>query len=175
MYFLSCFDRLSKFPTLKLVTKANGLNIEKFLIIYIAQHGVPRNIRLDQARCLKGNKVQHLCAGHNINLIYAPANDHRPIGLVERLIQTVKGRLGCIKLDPNQRPFNIKNALRSISFELRTCGKKYSTLSPFETYYGRKPNTAITNITKPNKTNLSWSNTLKYSDDNIIGNEELKP
>ena len=98
VYFLACIDRFSKFPTLKLVTNANGPNIGNFLIKYI---GVPLNIRLDQASCLKGNKVQHLCARHNINLINAPANDHRPIGLVERLIQTVKPRLGCIKLDPN--------------------------------------------------------------------------
>ena len=152
VYFLACIDRFSKFPTLKLVTNANGPNIEKFLNKHIAQHGVPLNIRLDQARCLKGNKVKLLCAKHNINLIYAPANDHRFIGLVERLIQTVKRRLGCIKLNPNQRPFNIKNALRNISFELRNCRKKYSKLSPFEAYYGRKPNTTLTNITtKPKK------------------------
>ena len=123
---------------------------------------------------LKGNKVKLLCAKHNINLIYAPANDHRPIGLAERLIQTVKRRLGCIKFDPNQRPFHIKNALRDVSFELRICRKKYSKLSPFEAYYGRKPNTTLSNITtKPSKNNLSWTNTFKYLDDNIIGDEEL--
>ena len=176
VYFLACIDRFSKFLTLKLVANASGPNIEKFLNKHIAQQGLPRNIRLDQARCLKGNKVQHLCARHNINLIYAPANDHRPIGLVEHLVQTLKRRLGCIKLDPNQRPFNIKNALRKISFELRTCRKKYSKLSPFEAYYGRQPNTASTNITtKPNRTNLSRSNTFKYLDDNIIVDEELIP
>ena len=50
VYFLACIDRFSKFPTLKLVANANGPNIEKFLNRYITQHGVPRNIRLDQAR-----------------------------------------------------------------------------------------------------------------------------
>ena len=94
VYFLACIDRFSKFPTLKLVANANGPNIEKFPNKYITQHGVYKNIRLDQARCLKGNKIQQLCKRYNINLIYAPANDHRPIGLVERLIQTVKRRLG---------------------------------------------------------------------------------
>ena len=175
VYFLACIDRFSKFPTLKLVANANGPNIEKFLNKYITQHGVPKNIRLDQARCLKGNKIQQLCKRYNINLIYAPANDHRPIGLVERLIQTIKRRLGCIKLDPNQKPFNIKNALQNLSFELRTCRKKNSKLSPFEAPYGRKANTALTNITsKPNIKNLNWSNTVKYYlDDNIIGEDEL--
>ena len=156
LYFLACIDRFSKFPTLKLVTKGNGPKIEMFLTKYIFQHGVPQNIRLDQARCLKGNKVKHICARHNNNLIYAPANDHRPIGLVERPIQTVKRQLGCIELVHNQRPFNIKNALRNISLELRTCRKKYYELSPFEAYYGRKPNMVLTNITtKPNKNNLT--------------------
>ena len=65
--------------------------------------------------------------------------------------------------------------LQNISFELRTCRKKNSKLSPFEAHYGRKANTALTNITsKPNIKNLNWSNTLKYYlDDNIIGEEEL--
>ena len=76
VYFLACIDRFSKFPTLKLVTNANGPNIQKFVIKNIAQHWVPRNGRLDQARCLKGNKVQHLCAIHNINPIYAPIRMH---------------------------------------------------------------------------------------------------
>ena len=65
-----------------------------------------------------------LCKRYNIELIYAPATNHRPIGLVELLMQTVKRRLGCIKLDPNQNPFNIKNALQNTSFELHTCRKK---------------------------------------------------
>ena len=57
IYFLACIDRFSKFPTLKLYNNANGPNIEKFLNKYIVGHGVPRNLRIDQARCLKGNKV----------------------------------------------------------------------------------------------------------------------
>ena len=73
---------------------ANGPNIEKILNQYMIQHVVPRNLRIDQARYLKDNKVQQLCTKHNMYIIFAPANDHRPIGLVERLIQTVKRRLG---------------------------------------------------------------------------------
>ena len=96
IYFLACIDRFSKFPTLKLYNYANGPNIEKFLNKYIVRHGVPRNLKIDQARCLKGNKVQQICDEHNINIIFAPAGDHRAIGLVERLVQTVKRRLGCI-------------------------------------------------------------------------------
>ena len=175
VYFLACIDRFSKLPTLKLYNNANGPNIEKFLNKYIVQHGVPRNLRIDQARCLKGNKVQQLCAKHNTNIIYAPANGHRPVGLVERLIQTVKRRLGCIKLDTNQKPFNIKKALSQITYELRKCRKKSTLVSPFEAHHGRKPNTALTNATKkPHRTNVDWSNTIdSYLDNSIIGQEDL--
>ena len=108
VYFLACIDRFSKFPTLKLCNNANATNIEHFLTKYIAIQGVPRSIRMDQARCQTGNIIKEFCNRNNIKIIFAPANDHRSIGLVERLIQTVKRRLGCIKLDPNQRPFNTK-------------------------------------------------------------------
>ena len=51
VYFLACIDRFSKFPTLKLFNNANATNIEHFLTKYIANQGVPRSIRMDQARC----------------------------------------------------------------------------------------------------------------------------
>ena len=90
IYFLACIDRFSKFPTVEVFEKANGPNVLKLLDDYIHIHGVPRNTRLDQARCLNGNKVKTFCKQHNINILTAPANDHRAIGLVERLIQTIK-------------------------------------------------------------------------------------
>ena len=110
-----------------------------------------------------------------LNIIFAPAGDHRAIGLVERLVQTVKRRLGCIKLDPNQTPFNIKQALSQITYELRICRKKSTKISPFEAHHGRKPNTALSNATTTaHKSNLDWSNTIHaYLDDNIIGQEDL--
>ena len=115
---------LNQWPTLK----ANCLNVEKFLKKYIAQHGVTRNIRVNQARCFKsnkGNKVHQLCTRRkNVDLNYAPANNRQPIRLVERLLQTVWRLWGCIKLDPNQRHFNIGNSLRNISYKLRTLGRK---------------------------------------------------
>ena len=175
VYFLACIDRFSKFPTLKLYNNANATNIEHFLTKYIAIQGVPRSIRMDQARCQTGNIIKEFCNRNNIKIIFAPANDHRSIGLVERLIQTVKRRLGCIKLDPNQRPFNIKQSLRQISQELRICRKKATNISPFEAHFGRPINTPITNLTScADSRNLKWPN-IKYDylDDNIMGNDEL--
>ena len=81
-HFLACIDRFSNYPTVEVFDKANGPNVTKFLDEYIQIHDDPRNIRLDQARCLIGNKVKTFCKQHNINIITAPANDHRAIGLV---------------------------------------------------------------------------------------------
>ena len=68
-YFLACIDRFFKFPTVEVFDKANGPNVLKFLDDYIHIHGVPRNIRLDQARCLIGNKVK--LSVNNIILTYS--------------------------------------------------------------------------------------------------------
>ena len=116
-----------------------------------------------------------MCNRNNIRIIFAPAKDHRSIGLVERLIQTVKRRQGCIKLIPNQHPFNIKQSLRQIAQELRICWKKATNISPFEAHFGRPANTPITNLTsKPNSRNLKWLNVQPvYLDDNIMGADEL--
>ena len=119
--FLQCIDRFSKYPTIEVFEKANGPNLIKFLDEYIHIHGVPLNIRLDQARCLIGYKVKNFCKQHNINIITAPANDHSAIGLVERCIQTTKRRLRCMKLDSRNNTFTIKEALKSIVYQLRIC------------------------------------------------------
>ena len=48
--FLACIDRFSNYPTVEVFEKANGPNVIKFLDEYNHINGVPRNIRLDQAR-----------------------------------------------------------------------------------------------------------------------------
>ena len=47
--------------------------------------------------CLIGNQVKTFCTKNNTENIEAPVNDHRAIGLVERLIHTIKNRLACFK------------------------------------------------------------------------------
>ena len=55
--FITIIDRYSKYPTAEIVNNASGPNVIKFLNKYIYHHGVPRTIRLDQARCFTGKKV----------------------------------------------------------------------------------------------------------------------
>ena len=162
-YFFACIDRFSKFPTVEIFEKANGPNVLKFLDDYIHIHGVPRNIRLDQARCLIGNKLKTFCKQHNINILTAPVNDHRAIGLEERLIQTIKRSLSCMKLDNRNQSFTIKEAINSIVYQLRVCKQKTTNVTPFLAHFGRKPNTPLSNISTVSKSsNLSYEDILHH-------------
>ena len=135
IHFLACIDRFSKYPTAEVFDKANGPNAIKFLDENFQRHGVPRNIRLDQARCLIGYEVKNFCKQHNINIITAPANDHRAIGLVEPLIQTIKRRPSCLKIDNRNNTFTIKEAIKSIVYQLHICEQKTSNVTPFQAHF----------------------------------------
>ena len=139
IYFLACIDRFSKFPTAEVFDRANGDNILKFLQEYVLLHGIPRAIRLDQARCQTGQQIKTLCNQNNIQLIEAPIQDNRAIGLVERLIRTIKNRLACIKTAA-QNQFNVKASINSIIYQLQICRQKTINISPFEAHFGRKAN-----------------------------------
>ena len=125
----------------------------------------PRAIRLDQSRCQTGHRIQTICNQNNIQLIEAPIHDHRAIALVERLIQTIKNRLACIKTAA-QNQFNMKASINSINYQLRICRQKTIGISPFEAHFDRKANTPLSNITtNPDSKSLTYKNILnKYLD-----------
>ena len=89
-YFIISIDRYSKYLTVEIVNNTSGQNVIKFLNNYIYHHGVPRTVKLDPARCFTGKKFETFCTENNITPIYAPAKDHRAIGHVEPIIQTIK-------------------------------------------------------------------------------------
>ena len=91
--------------------KRNGPNVVKSL----DEHGVPRKIRLDQAKGLKENRGNFLQAKKPL-YNNSTANDHRAIGLVERLLQTIKIRLGCIKLATKNNRFTLKESIKLILY-----------------------------------------------------------
>ena len=158
-------DRFSKFPTAEVFDRANADNILKFLQEYVLLHGIPRAIRLDQARCQTGHRIKTFCNQINIQLIEAPIHDHRAIGLVERLIQTIKNRLACIKTAV-QNQFIMKASINSIIYQLRICRQNTIGISLFEAHFGRKANTPLSNITtNPDSKSLTYKNILnKYLD-----------
>ena len=100
VYFLAAIDRFSKYTTACMYEKANGPNVLKFLEMYIESHGIPRSIRLNQAKCLVGNQEKNFCTKNNIQIIEAPVVDHRAIGSTERLIQEHVTNLWRSKFNP---------------------------------------------------------------------------
>ena len=158
IYFLACIDRFSKFPAAEVIDRAKADNDLKFLQEYVLLHGIPRSIRLDQARCQAGQQIKAFCSQNIIQLIEAPIHDHRAIGLFERLIQTIKNRLACIKTAARNQ-FNMKASINSIIYHLRTCRRTIIYVSPFEAHFSIKANTPLNNIsTKPDPS----SPTKKY-------------
>ena len=137
-------------------------------------HGLPRSRRLDPARCQTDNQIKAYCSQNNIQLIEDPIHDHRAIGLVERLIQTIKNRLACIKTAA-QKQFNLKASISSIIYQLRICRQKTINISPFEAPFGRKANTPLSNIsTEPDPNSLTYKRLLnKYLDLETVRWEEL--
>ena len=96
-YFLASIDRYSKYPTVEIVNNPSSTKIIKFLNTNKYNHGVPRTIRFDQARCSTGKKFEAICIEKKFESLYANSNNHRAIGLVELLIQTIKRRQSCMK------------------------------------------------------------------------------
>ena len=72
-------------------------------------------------------------------------HNHRAIGLIERLIQSLKNHLDCIKTAARNR-FNLKASMNSFMHQLRICRQKTIKVSPFEAHFGRKANTPSSNI-----------------------------
>ena len=161
-YFITFIDRYSKHPTAEILNNASGTIVIKILNNYIDNHGVPRTIRLDQTRCFTGKKFETFCTENNNTPIYAPADDHRAIGLLERIIQTIKRQLPCMKTHLNKN-FKLEKSLYAIIQRLRISKQKTINITLFEVHFGRKCNTPISNITtKSNNKKLNYNKIFKH-------------
>ena len=120
-YFLVAIDKWSKFPAAKVVTNTTADTAIKFMQRYISINEVPRRIRCDQAQTFRAKKFQLLCHTNNIKLLFAPVNDHRAKGVVERMIQTLKRRLAVMRKDKTNTPYKLA------SEEIDAKGKKART------------------------------------------------
>ena len=124
-----------------------------------------------------GNQVKTFCDKNIIDIIEAPVNDHRAIGLVERLIRTIKNRLACIREEKSStNAFHIKHALKIIIHQFRICQQKPTKISLFEAHFGRNPNTPLSVIsTRPKLSNLTYERTVSYylDEDTVVPEETL--
>ena len=162
VYFLTCIDRYSKYPTVRIFDNANGANVVKFLRDYAYTHGIPRTIRLDQATCLVGKPVTNYCNENNINDLDAPVGDHRAIGLVERMIQTIKRRLSCMKAE-NKDTFSTSKAIKQIVSDLRLTKQKTTKITFFEAHFGCPANTSLRNISPlPSSLSLTYEKIIDH-------------
>ena len=101
-YILVAIDKWSKFSTAKVVSNTTADIAIKFMQRYISNNGVPRRIRCDQAQTFRAKKFRIFCNSNNIKLLFALVDDHRAMGVVERMIQTLKHRLAVTRIDKNK-------------------------------------------------------------------------
>ena len=145
-YTLVAIDEWSKFPTAKVVSNKTADIAFKFMQHYISNNGVPRKLRCDHAQKFRAKKFQIFCNSNNIKLLFAPVDDHRAIGVVERMIQTLKRRLAVMKIDKTNTPNRLASDVAEIIKILRITLHGVTKVSPFEAHMGRKPNTPLSNI-----------------------------
>ena len=156
-YILVAIDKWSKFPTAKIVSNTTADIAIKFMQRYNSNNGVSRRLPCDQAQTFRAKKFQIFCRSNNIKLLFAPVDDHRAIGVVERMIQTIKRRLEVMRIDPTNTPYKLASDVAEIIKTLRNTPHVVTKISPFEAHMGRKPNTPLSNIaTNSSPNNLNW-------------------
>ena len=97
-------------------------------------------------------KIQLFCNTNGIKLLFAPVDDHRAIGVVERRIQKLKQRLWVLRIDQT----NASDVAKFIK-TLRITPLGVTKFTPFEAHMGRKPITPLPNIaTTCSPDNLNW-------------------
>ena len=152
-------DKWSKFPTAKVVANTTADIAINIMQRYISNNGVPRRLRCDHSQTFRAKKFQIFCNTKNIKLLFAPVDDHRAIGVVERMIQTLKRRLAVMRIDKINSPYRLASNVAEIIKTLRITPHDVTKNSPFEAHMGLKPKTPLSNIaTSSTPNNLSWEN-----------------
>ena len=126
---------------------------------YISNNGVPRGIKMRSDPNIQSKEIPTFCNSNNIKLFFAPVDDHRAIGVVERIVQTLKRRLAVMRIDKTNTSYRLASDVAEIIKTSRITPHGVTKVSPFEALLGRKPNTPLSNIatnTTPN--NLNWEN-----------------
>ena len=68
-----------------------------------------------------------------------------------------------MKLNNRKNTFTIKEAIKSIVYQLRISKQKARNVTPFQAHFGRKANTPLSNIsTMPKSSNLLYENILRH-------------
>ena len=107
---------------------------------------------------IQSKEIQTFCNSNSIKILFAPVDDHRAIGVDERMIQKLKRRL-VVRIDKTNTPYRLASDVAEIIKTLRLTSHGFTKISPFEAHLGRKPNTPLSNIaTNSTPNNLNWEN-----------------
>ena len=95
-------------------------------------------------------------------MLDAPVGDHRAIGLVERMIQTKKRRLSCMKAE-NTETFSTSIAIKQNTSDLRLTKQKTTKITPSEAHFGRLAKNPLKNIcTVSSSLNLIYEKIINH-------------
>ena len=162
-YILASVDRYSKYPHAKVYHNCDAETAIEYLNQYIKFHGIPRNIRCDQAQAFKSRQFEIYCKNNNVKLILAPVGDHRATGMIERLIQTIKRSLSVLNTDTNWSHVTLADKVAEIIQEIKLIPNTTTKIAPYAAHFGRKINTQLSHIiTKPSQNNLTYNNIKKF-------------
>ena len=153
-------DRFSRWPSAMICGNNKSDKVLKFIKQYISQHGVPRNIFMDQGSSFTSNAVKSFCNSEGIEIIYSPVNDHRATGCVERTIGSMKNFV--LTYAKEKDSGNLESMIERALSALRFAPNATLKISPLEAHHGREANTVLRNLTKkPTLQNLNWDRVLK--------------
>ena len=71
----------------------------KIMQRYKSNNGYPANLGANKHKKFWPKNQLFFCNTNNIKFFFAPLDDHRPIGVVEVLLQTPQRRLAVIRID----------------------------------------------------------------------------
>ena len=140
-YLLVSIDHFSGWSDAKFSRCPTTKKIE-FSKQYIAQFGIPKEIRTHPGTVFVGEEFARFCRQFGIEHVTCPMCDHRGNDKIERLIRTIIERLRTnkqIKVTKDQ------SGLSEILYALRISKKKDGGW-PFEKQWGREPNTVKFNL-----------------------------
>ena len=92
-YLIVSVDSKTGWQDAKFLRAPTTRKVIEFLQKYIADNGIPKQIRKDPGTAFNSHKFKEFCENFFIKHVKCPVNDHKGNGKVERLIRTINERL----------------------------------------------------------------------------------